>query len=914
MKVSKKTLLQKFSVRLILLFSVGLLPQNALAQYPSKILIDEYYFSTPIDQILHDFKTKYHVKIQYDSARLSHYNFSYLFSGTKVTSAISILFRDNPDLSYYYGEDSVIYIITRVTSDENQDNPDLPKVVIESKPYEGKAEKTGVTVSGIVRDHSSGEPLPFASIVVASTRAGTNSNVDGYFTLFNVPTDTSTLLISYVGYGVMRFYLTPQMDLHNIPVELVATGIELKGVEISNGRDNLIHATQDISFVKMTPLQISDLPSLGEKDLFRSFQLMPGISGSNESSAGLYVRGGTPDQNLILYDGFTVYHQEHLYGVFSAFNSNAIKDAQLFKGGYEAKYGGRLSSVMEIIGKTGNTRKFNMGADLSLLGFDGFVEIPLNKKGSVYIAARRSYKTFLYKKIYTAFNKNSTKNQEMPSAGPGGRNKETADPTSYFYDINAKFTYNITKKDVISLSFFHGKDVLDNSRDFNRAAINVSIAGEMTDITKWGNTGGSIKWSRKWNEKLYTNTLASYSKYFSLRDHSNDRSVEVNGTSTDISESTNEDNNLQDISLKTENEYKISSHNQLEFGLHYTNYNVNYSYLQNDTSTLLNMKDYGNLLAVYVQDRMRYFDRLSILPGFRVTYFSETGKVYAEPRIQMGYNFTRQFKLKAAWGLYHQFVNRIIREDIMSGSRDIWVLSNGDNIPVGKATHYIAGLSYETKNYLFEAEGYYKDLKGLSEYTLRFTPQFGSGVNYSSLFYKGEGYTRGIEFLLQKKAGNYSGWLGYTLSETRYHFPVYGDHYFAAAQDVTHEFKIINTYRLKKHWSFSATWIFATGKPYTEPLGGYTLTMLDGNTASFILAGSKNAARYPNYHRLDFSAKYNFRIWGDVNGDLGLSIFNVYNHSNIWYKEFEIDETGLTETDVKFLGITPNISFSIQLK
>ncbi len=890
------------------------------AQQLSTTHIDEYYWGTPLKKVLKDFKEKYKINIVYDSLMVEGYTFDFLYSNTDAKTAISILFRDNKKLTYSYDQDSVVHVIPRPVEydqenqgEENNDNAKNTAPVVYAK-YTGKAERHGINITGIIRDHNTGEPLPYASVVVKETRSGASTNIDGYFTLFNVPTDTSTLLVSYIGYQLQTFYLSPEIASAAVTIELDNSGTEIKGVVVEGERERLMSTAQDVSSIKMSPIKVADLPSLGEKDIFRSFQLMPGISGSNESSAGLYVRGGTPDQNLIIYDGFTIYHQEHLYGVFSAFNSNAIKDVQLYKGGYEAKYGGRLSSVMEIIGKTGNDRKFNVGADVSFLGFNAYTEIPLKKKGSIFVAGRRSYKTFLYKKIFNAFNKSSTpKVMETTSFGPGGKNFTTADPSSYFYDLNAKFTYNITKKDLISLSFFNGEDVLDNTRDFDRSAMNISIAGETKDITKWGNWGGSAKWSRKWNEKFYTNTLASYSRYFSKRERSNNRSADINGTTTEFKDGTNEKNELNDISLKIDNEYKFTTNNQLEFGLQYSNYNIAYSYIQNDTNMLLNLKNKGNTIAVYAQERLKFFDKLSVLPGARLTYFDVCNKLYFEPRFQANYEVIKNLKIKGAWGIYNQFVNRIIREDIMSGSRDIWILSNNDNIPVGRATHYILGTSYESKNFLFDVEGYYKNLKGLSEYTLRFTPQFGQDINYSELFYKGEGYTRGIEFLLQKKSGRYSGWIGYTLSETRYHFPVYGDDYFSASQDVTHEIKIINTYKLKKHFTFSATWVFATGKPYTEPLGGYTLDMLDGNTSSFILAGTKNSARYPAYHRLDLMAKYDFFIWG-AKGAIAMSVFNVYNHKNIWYKEFEIDETGLTETNMNFLGITPNLTLSFQLR
>ncbi|MDR3219760.1 MAG: hypothetical protein LBU22_12440, partial [Dysgonamonadaceae bacterium] len=242
-------------------------------------------------------------------------------------------------------------------------------------------------------------------------------------------------------------------------------------------------------------------------------------------------------------------------------------------------------------------------------------------------------------------------------------------------------------------------------------------------------------------------------------------------------------------------------------------------------------------------------------------------------------------------------------------------LSDDSGIPVSSAVHFVAGGSYETKDYLFDVEAYYKKLHDLSEYTLRFAPSFVDNSSYQQFFYNGEGYSRGIDFLLQKKYGRLTGWLAYTLGETRYHFPVYGNGYFPANQDVTHEFKTVLTYKPIKDLTFSTTWIFATGKPFTEPIGAYTLNTPNSGDMNFIVVDKKNNARYPNYHRLDLLAKYDLSFIKEVKSSISVSLFNVYDHTNVWYKEYAFDgAVGVTETNVNLLGFTPNITLSIQLK
>ncbi len=881
------------------------------AQAPDEIKINEYYFGTPLVKVLSDFKNKYNIRIQYNPEEVQNQKFDFLFTETPANRAIEIVFRENTILGYTVDSNHVYHVTLRSILNASNLSSTTQK-------YEGNPTKFKFSATGIIKDKLSGEPLPFASVIVLGSTQGCQSNVDGYFTLSKIPSDTCTILATYLGYYKQAFYLSPHANVNSITILMDPIATQLDAVQINGHREELLKASGGNNIIKMAPAKIAELPSLGEKDIFRTFQLMPGIGGSSGSSAGLYVRGGTPDQNLILYDGFTVYHQEHLFGMFSAFNPNAIKEVQLYKGGFEPKYGGRLSSVMEIIGKTGNDQKFNAGVDVGLIAFNAYAEIPLKGKGSVFIAGRRSFKTFLYQKFFDSFSQDNTASNSVPAGvGPGrlSRNVEEQLPTSYFYDLNAKITYNFSLKDIVSASFFSGQDYFDNSRSMGNSRRGMSMSGGITDLTKWGNWGSSAKWSRKWSEKLYSNNLLSVSDYSNSKDRSDARAIVLtDGTTSTSNSGSMETNVLKDFSFKTDNEWKLNTLNQIEFGAQYNHYDMKYNFIQNDTLTILNMNDKSDLIAAYVQDRINTLDKkMTILPGVRLSYYGNTRKPYFEPRFQWSYELTKKLRLKASTGVFYQFANRITREDIQSGNREIWVLSNGDNIPVSRAIHYIGGASYETKNYLFDAETYYKQLTGLTEYTLRFSNTFGQSVDYSSLFYEGTGYTRGIDLMAQKKFGKFSGWIAYTLSETRYKFPVYGDKYFSASQDVTNELKIVAIYKVKK-WTLSGTWVYSTGLPYTQPIGGYMLTMPDGTTQSVVIPGSKNAARLPDYQRLDLAIKYDITMGETGKGSIGFSLFNVYNHTNVWYKEFSVDATGLTETNVNLLGITPNISLSVQIR
>lgn len=807
---------------------------------------------------------------------------------------------------------------------DKNDKEDNAEADIKSvKEYFGKPSAFNFTLSGIVQDKSTGESLPFANVIIKGTKNGAITNSDGYFTLFKIPTDTSTLIIQYIGYEKTEVFLTPSMKKTNLKIEISPSSKNLDEVVIVGKRQDVMLSSDDkVSLIKMTPKKLAQLPNMGEKDIMRSFQLMPGVSAANESSSGLYVRGGTPDQNLVTYDGFTVYHVDHLYGFFSAFNANALKDMQLYKGGFESKFGGRLSSVTEITGKDGNRKNFNIGGDVSLLSMNAFVEVPIGDKFSSIVTYRRSYKGFIYDKIFDKFNGNDDDKPATVNRGPGGMATQEATVTSYFYDINGKFTYRPSDKDILSLSFFNSTDKLDNSSSIGATsfgASNSDFNNSSTDLTKYGNIGGSLKWSRRWNNKLYGNTIISYSNYYSDRDRSDERIIRTSNDTATTKSGIFENNDLKDYSIKSDYEWDLFKFSKIQFGVFGTYYDIKYNYAQSDTATVLDKQNNAILTGGYIQSQTKFFNgKLVFVPGIRTTYYQYTNKLYFEPRASLTYGLTKKLKLKASTGKYYQFANRVTREDILSGSKDFWLLSDGESIPVSSATHYIAGVSYDATNYLFSVEGYHKDIQNLTEYSLRFNPS-PMGVSYDENFFTGKGFSRGIEFLVQKKSGNFNGWLSYSIGEAKNQFDVYSDTYYYANQNVTHEFKSVFLYKYKR-FDFSATWIYATGRPYTAPSGAYNVTLLDGSTETYFTVTDKNSLLLPNYHRLDISV--NYKLLGGSKGDkrrrelgnLGFSIFNLYNRTNVWYKQFTIVDDEIIETNVNYLGITPNISLSLKLR
>ena len=437
-----------------------------------------------------------------------------------------------------------------------------------------------------------------------------------------------------------------------------------------------------------------------------------------------------------------------------------------------------------------------------------------------------------------------------------------------------------------------------------------------TDFTRYGNVGASTRWTRKLDETLTSNLLLSFSDYYSTRDERRSITIDQDGVSTIRKSGILEDNNLIDLSFKNDWKYSLDDRNILEYGAFGTYYAIDYKYQQNDTLTILNKNIKAAIAGLYLQDKMLFLDNLlTVTPGLRLNYYSATHKIYPEPRLNASYILAPKLTINGATGLYYQFANRVVREDIMSGNRDFWILSNGKEIPVSSSVHFNFGLNYDLSDYLFSAEGYYKLNHNVTEYSMRYRsiPQPGTSVQSTEQFFTGDGYSIGMELLAQKKAGNFNGWICYTLGQVKNRFPLQSEQYFFANQDVTNEWKMVGIYKFG-NFDFSASWIYATGRPYTAPLGAYSLNLIDGTTAAFYSVSDKNSYRLPDYHRLDVAASYRFDLFnrkGKLNS-VSLSVFNLYNRINVSSRQFQLVDDVILQSDISYLGITPNISVSIK--
>lgn len=851
-----------------------------------------------------------------------------------------------------------------------------------ANPQSPAAQKNDI--KGYVIDTDNGESLPYANVVIKGTTMGTTTNTDGYFIIVNAPAGICTLEVYYIGYTTQQIVIdnvkgnskvlkvfkeqkvipqtkseddgsngkleeiettilreqglnreefreakedkySPEFRSQLLFVKMRQSVLQGEGVTVIAEEYKMWKSADEVAQITFSPQQISVLPSIGQEDIFRSLQLLPGISGVSDGSAGLYVRGGTPDQNLVILDGMTVYHVDHFFGFFSAFNADAVKDVQLYKGGYPAKYGGRLSSVVELTGKNGDTNDKHFGFGVNLLSANGLVELPLfNGKGSWILSARRSYtdliQSSLYNKLFDFITDGEATTTSGPGFGGGGRRgiqQEETRPDYYFYDINSKLSYAPTQKDIFALSFYNGKD---NMHDFQETgglrfkgldSLQSEAAGTRgrDEATDWGNLGASFKWARRWHDRFNTNFLFAGSNYFSK--HSTDLNFTIGGDDTSSvfrggrTFASQEDNEIRDFTFRMDNEWHPSNSHRLGLGVWMSQTETDYVATVNDSTEVLNRQNQSRQATLYLQDKWKVMNPLELTFGLRGTYYDQTESFYLEPRASFQYALTNRFKLKGAWGQYNQFIHRIVNEDVLEGSRDFWLVAD-ENLKPSSSQHYILGVGYENRKYIFEVEAYYKDMDNLIEFSRRFREQ----ADFGGLFFFGSGFSQGIEFLAQKKSGALSGWVSYTLGDIEHTFPnLNNGEPFPASHDRTHELKFVGIYALNRRWNFAATWVFASGQPYTSPEGQYYIDLLNGTTQSYYHVGDKNSNLLPDYHRLDMSVSYKLALKDEHNwdGEIGLSIFNLYNHTNVWYRKYDLEVSPIVITDVTMLGFTPTI-------
>ncbi len=762
--------------------------------------------------------------------------------------------------------------------------------------------RPSVTVSGYIREAGSQEALIGVNAYVAASvpgarPIGTTSNTYGFYSLTLPTADSVTLRFSFVGFTtVVRTISLRNSQILNIDL---ASGRALSEVVVTAKQiDERVSDSPQMSRIEVPIDQIKKIPALfGEKDVLKVLQLMPGVQKGSEGNAGIYVRGGGPDQNLLMLDDAIVYNANHLFGFFSVFNGDALRSVELTKGGFPARFGGRLSSVIEMNMKEGSKQELHGEGGIGLIASRLTLEGPLtkNKKSSFLISGRRTYLDLIARPLI----KQQTDGQ--------------TDAGYYFYDLNAKANYDFGQKDKVYLSGYFGKDRF-YARD-NQDGTNVGL--------DWGNATATLRWNHLFSEKLFSNTSLIFSNY-SFNISSDQQQSAGNSFALRYS------SGIRDFSLKYDFDYYPSPQHSLRFGLQsiYHRFTPSAVVLKNDDIGRFDRNvDNIDVLesGAYIEDTWRPDSRWRVNAGLRISHFIQQRVNYIrpEPRISAAYMLRPNLSFKASYALMNQYVHLLSNTGIGLPT-DLWVPTT-DRIAPQQSQQVAVGMAKDftnpdkpTAGLTLTVEGYYKRMDNIINYKegasflLIQDLNSTSAVRWEDNITRGRGWSYGAEVLVQKKVGRFSGWVGYTLSWTKWQFPDlnFGQAFYPR-YDRRHDISVVGIYELSPRITLSGTWVYGTGNALTVPTSTYTayeqtarfLPAATGNGANQLLQqlfsnsrqvseyGAKNSFRAEPYHRLDLSIqfhkqkKHHERTWE-------LSVYNAYNRRNPFFYSLDTKSPG----------------------
>ena len=767
-----------------------------------------------------------------------------------------------------------------------------------------------VSLSGYLEDLETGEILIGANVLIKELNIGCSTNNYGFFSL-TIPKGEYTIICSYIGYDNINRKIIINKDKSE-KFKLSPSSFQIDEVTISTKKEDYNIKSSDLGNVELEVKKLEKLPVLmGEKDILKTLQLLPGVQSGSEGSSGFYVRGGGPDQNLILLDEGTIYNASHLFGFFSVFNSDAINDINLIKGSMPANYGGRLSSVLDINMKDGNKKRFSGRGGIGLISSKLTLEGPIKKDTSSFIvSARRTYIDILTK--------------------PYLDTTEYAGNGYFFYDLTSKFNYRFSNKDQIFISGYFGKDVFTfNSPDWG---FNMKIP--------WGNSTGSIRWNHVFSNKLFMNSSLIFSNY--KFEFSATQNVEGNNLYQSRLYS-----GIRDWNFKQDFNYYLNPRHTLKFGINNTyhifspsNFDASLDSLDISTNDI---RYYAHEGAIYINDEFNLNEKILINAGIRLSTFTHFGpferyikdgsnnlgalstdstinynswepiKTYYgfEPRFSSRYLINEKSSLKFGFNQNYQYIH-LTSLSSSSLPTDVWIPSSSIIKPlIGRQYSIGYYRNFNNNKYEFSLEGYYKNMENLIEYKENYIPGTSIGTdNVDNNLVSGDGQSYGFELFLSKNIGNLSGWVGYTWSKTTRKFNELNKGLeFYSKYDRTHDLSIVANYQISKRLNFSTVFVYATGNTLTLPESAF---LIDGDL--ILEWGERNSHRMEPYHRLDIALTLDGKKKGNYQSSWSFSIYNVYNRQNPYFIYFDVndDNFGLTAKQVSLFPIIPSISWNFK--
>jgi outer membrane cobalamin receptor len=695
-----------------------------------------------------------------------------------------------------------------------------------------------------------------------------------------------------------RYYI-----INKIPETNLTSTQHLQEIIIKEFLTSGISRENDDTSILVSPKKLGILPGLTEPDVLQSIQLLPGVQSPTETAAGIYIRGGTPDQNLVLWDGIKMYHSGHFFGTISAFNPYITEDIKLYKSGTKASYGNRISGVIDITSDYDIPKEIKGGFGSNMTHADAYLKAPVGKSSAIMVSARRSINDIITTETFKNLSQRVFQDTKISEGNKVFEDDEVTNTKDLFYftDFTVKAIVKLNEKNEITTSSLFTKNKLDYGfliEEYDEAS------RDQLDI---GNFGTSIKWNHDYSKSL-SHIVSSYYSKFDLM------YIGSNSITDEFNDQLSKDNIIDDFGIAYDLNWEINDKSAFNFGYQFSSSKVEYSLTFEDSESPEDNFDQTNTntintQALYADYQIKPNDKWFVNIGLRTNYFTVIDKFFIEPRFQFEAKINSDFKYKASGESLHQSVSQVVEFNTKSFGLEnqIWVISDGENIPVLKSIQFTSGFLFNKNGWDVDLEGYYKKVNGLTSFTLGFE-------NVDEFFSVGKSDVLGLELSIKKKIQNYRTWLSYTYVNNDFIFGnINNGNSFPGNADIAHQLIWSHTYEWNR-FDISLGWNFRTGIPYTEALG-----IMDTPNGSVIVFDDVNGARLPNYHRLDISATYRFNISKNEKwkGKLGFSLLNIYDQENILSRTYEkrqniIDGSEvLREINKISLGITPNFVFRV---
>jgi len=774
-----------------------------------------------------------------------------------------------------------------------------------------------ITISGYIEDAINNEKLIGAAAIDVSNNSGTTCNVYGFYSLSIKANVNTEIKFSYLGYQAFPLNIKATKDTI-INCKLIANAV-LKEVVINAAKQERIENRTDMSRINIPIEQIKNMPALfGEVDVLKALQILPGVQKGGEGTTGIYVRGGGPDQNLILLDGVPVYNPNHLFGFFSIFNADAISNVELIKGGFPARYGGRLSSVIDITMKDGDNKKIHGTAGIGIIASRFTIEGPiLKEKASFIVSGRRTYIDVLAQPII--------KNQI------GGANAGI-----YFYDLNGKFNWRVNDKNRLFLSGYTGDDAIYGGFKNDYDDGTYQYTSNQKYGLRWGNQTTALRWNKIVNSKLFMNTTLTYTKYrYEIKSDSDSR-FDSSGVNLDKSQYIQRiSSGIKDYAGRVNFDYRPNNNHYVRFGTTYIYHIFKPGSVQTKITTTTITQDttqgasqlYSNEGSLYIEDDWKIGEKFSVNAGLHQAYFRVTGKNYLslQPRISANYRLPFGWALKASYATMTQYLHLLSNQSIGLPT-DLWVPVT-DKILPQQSQQFALGVARNVyEEYEVSVEGYYKNMSNVIEYK-EGVSSFVTSNDWQDRVTRGRGKSMGIELFVQRKFGKTTGWVGYTLSKTTRQFAEKNlGQWYAYKFDRRHDIGITISHIFSEKFDMAANWVYGTGNSISLPIQSYA-TAPDffaqsfggfggggggANTPSLKYYDQLNNVRMRAYHRMDIGfnfhnkKKYGIATWN-------LSFYNAYNRKNPYFYYQGYNKAGKERIfQISLFPILPSLSYNFK--